>query len=322
MNRISLSTSFRSSVCSDGEELVQTIVNAGVNGLELEYRIESPLFHQMLPALARNGLKVVSIHNYFPIPSIVPHCRGGGDLFLLSHPDREERLEAIKWSTKSIEHANDLEAAAVVLHCGRVEMMPEMERLRHYFGTGSIDSDEAMAFIDRKLQERNRIRQPYVDSLLFSIDRLIRIAERQNIVLGLENRYHYHELPGPDEFEILFTEFRGGPLGYWHDTGHAHVNAKLGIVPDGHLLEKYSNQLVGVHLHDAAGLDDHLAPGKGEIDFEALGQIFEKDIPLVMELKPGTSDADISDGLQFLNDLSESFQEQSSKDAKAKDQIR
>lgn len=303
---ISLSTSWKSSGCRDGNALVQAVADAGFGGIELEYRIEAPVFHQMVPALKRFGLKVVSIHNYFPIPSIIPHSRGGGDLFLLSHPDKEERLEAIKWSTKTIEHANDLKAFAVVLHCGRVEMAHEMEKLRHYFDTGRIDSEEARAFIDRKLQERDRIKPKHMDSLLFSIDRLIRIAEKQNIILGIENRYHYHELPGPDDFEILFSEFRGGPLGYWHDTGHAHANERLGIIPGGEMLKRYTDHLVGIHLHDAVGLDDHLAPGKGEIDFEAFRPFLEKDMPAVVELKPGTPDSEVSEGLRFVRQLMES----------------
>jgi sugar phosphate isomerase/epimerase len=257
----------------------------------------------MVPALERSGLKVVSVHNYFPIPPTIPHSKGGGDLFLLSHPDKEERLAAIKWSTKTIEHANDLEAIAVVLHCGRVEMAHEMDKLRDYFNTGRIHSDEARSFIDRKLEERDRIKPKYMDSLLFSIDRLIPIAEKHNIILGIENRYHYHELPGPDDFEILFSEFRGGPLGYWHDTGHAHANERLGIIPGGEMLRRYSDHLVGIHLHDAVGLDDHLAPGKGEIDFGVLRPFLEKDRPAVVELKPGTPDSEVSDGLRFVRQL-------------------
>ena len=303
---ISLSTSWKSSTCRNGDALVQSVADAGFEGIELEYRIEKPVFHQMVPALERLGLNVVSVHNYFPVPSIIPHSAGGGDLFLMSHPDKERRLEAIKWSTKTIEHANDLEATAVVLHCGRVEMAPEMEMLRHYFDTGRIDSAEARAFLNRKLQERDRIKPKHMDSLLFSIDRLIRIAEKQNIILGLENRYHYHELPGPDDFEILFSEFRGGPIGYWHDTGHAYANEMLGVIPDGEMLKRYSDQLVGMHLHDAVRLDDHLAPGKGEIDFNAFRPFLEKDIPVVVELKPGTPDSEVSEGLCFIRQLLES----------------
>jgi sugar phosphate isomerase/epimerase len=303
---IALSTSWKSKDCRDGDALVQAVIDAGFDGIELEYRIEAPLFQQMLPALERSGLKVISIHNYFPIPPKIPHSKGGGDLFLLSHPDREERLEAIKWSTKTIEHANDLEAKAVVLHCGRVEMAHEMEKLRDYFNTGRIDSEEARAFIDLKLEKRDRIKPKYLDSLLFCIGRLIPIAEKQNIILGIENRYHYHELPGPDDFEILFSEFRGGPLGYWHDTGHAHANERLGIIPDGEMLRRYSDHLVGIHLHDAVGLDDHLAPGKGEIDFEDFRPFLKKDMPVVVELRPGTPDLDLADGFRFVRQLMES----------------
>ena len=300
---IALSTSWKSKDCRDGDALVQAVVDAGFGGIELEYRIQAPVFQQMLPALERSNLKVVSIHNYFPIPPIVSHSKGGGDLFLLSHPDKEERLEAIKWSTKTIEHANNLEAIAVVLHCGRVEMTHEMEKLRDYFNTGRIDSEEAQSFLNRKLEERDRIKPKYMDSLLFSIDRLIPIAEKQNIILGVENRYHYHELPGPDDFEILFSEFKGELLGYWHDTGHAHANEKLGIIPAGEMLQRYSDHLVGIHLHDAIGLDDHLAPGKGEIDFGVLRPFLEKDRPAVVELKPGTPDSEVSDGLRFVRQL-------------------
>ena len=302
---IALSTSWKSIQCRDGDALVQAVADSGFEGIELEYRIGEPLYQRMMPALKRSGLMVVSVHNYFPIPPIIPHSKGGGDLFLLSDPDKEKRLEAIKWTAKTIEHAGDLEAFAVVLHCGRVEMAHEMEKLRDYFNTDRIDSEEARAFIKGKLEERDRNKSKYMDSLLFSIDRLIPRAEKHNIILGLENRYHYHELPGPDEFEILFSEFKGGPLGYWHDTGHAHANEKLGIIPGGEMLKRYSDHLVGIHLHDATGLDDHLAPGKGEIDFEPIRPFFEKDIPTVVELKPGTLDSEVSAGFRFVRNLME-----------------
>ena len=53
---------------------------------------------------------------------------------------------------------------------------------------------------------------------------------------------------------------------------------------------------------------------KGEIDFDALRPFLEKDIPLVMELRSGTPDSEITEGLRFIRDLMESFQKQTSKD--------
>ena len=303
---IALSTSWKSRKCRHGDTLVQAVADSGFEGIELEYRIEASMFQQMLPALKRSGLRVVSVHNYFPLPPIIPHSKGSGDLFLLSHPDKEERFEAIKWTAETIGHAGDLEAFAVVLHCGRVEIAHEMEKLRDYFNTGRIESEEARAFIKGKLEERDQIKSEFMDSLLFSIDRLIPLAEKHNIILGLENRYHYHELPGPDDFEILFSEFKGGPLGYWHDTGHAHANEMLGLVSADDMLKRYDDHLVGLHLHDATGLDDHLPPGKGEIDFDSLRQYLETDIPAVLELKPGTPDSDVAESLSFIRQIGKS----------------
>ena len=302
---IALSTSWKSNACRDGDKLVRAIVDAGFDSIELEYRIDASMFQQMVPALKRFGLNVVSVHNYFPIPSMLTRSKGGGDLFLLSHPDKDERLEAIKWTTRTIQHAGDLGAIAVVLHCGRAAMEPDMEKIRAFFISGRIESQEARAFIEGKQAECDRIKFKYLDSLRFSLDRLIPIAEQHHISLGLENRYHYHELPGADDFETLFSEFSGAPLGYWHDTGHAHANEKLGIIAGGEMLKRYADYLVGIHLHDAIGLDDHIAPGKGQVDFEAVRPLLTEDRPAVLELKPGTRDADVTAGLGFIRQLME-----------------
>lgn len=48
---ISLSPSWASSGCRDGAAMIQSVADAGFDGIELEYRIESPLFHQMVLAL-------------------------------------------------------------------------------------------------------------------------------------------------------------------------------------------------------------------------------------------------------------------------------
>ena len=181
-------------------------------------------------------------------------------------------------------------------------MQPEMDKLRHYFKTDQIQSQEAQDFIRKKLSERDRKKPKYIDSLLFSLDRLVRIAEKQHVLLALENRYHFHELPGPDDFDIFLAEFKGGPIGYWHDTGHAHANKILTLIPQEDLLETCSDSLIGIHFHDARGLDDHLPPGAGEIDFKRMIPYIKEETLLVMELKPGTPDAEVSDGIRFLGE--------------------
>ena len=121
----------------------------------------------------------------------------------------------------------------------------------------------------------------------------------------METRYHYHELPGPEDFEGLLAEFDGAPLGYWHDTGHAFVSTQLELTAGSGLLERLAGRLAGLHLHDARGLEDHLPPGTGQIDFKALAPHLAADIPAVLELRPGTPQDAVREGLAHLDGLAE-----------------
>lgn len=91
-------------------------------------------------------------------------------------------------------------------------------------------------------------------------------------------------------------------MGYWHDTGHAHAHAVLGLNPPGELLQRYGQNLIGIHIHDAVGLNDHLAPGLGEIDFNAIKVYLKQDTLKVLELKSGTTDADILQGIRYVGE--------------------
>jgi sugar phosphate isomerase/epimerase len=299
---LAISTSWKSKEVTNGDTFIELLEYFDITGIELEYRINEVLFHQMREALKRSDLKVVSIHNYFPIPTFLPHSKGGGDLFLLSHPDKDERQKAIQMTIRSMKYASNLGAKVVILHCGYVDMDTELNVLHHYWDSNQIHSKEAQIFIARKLKERDHLKPRHLDSLLFSLDRLIHIAEKQNLMLGIENRYHYHELPGFDDFKVLFTKFKGGPLGYWHDTGHAHTNEILTIIPPEALLKTYSNHLIGIHLHDAIGLDDHLAPGTGIVDFKSIRSYLKKNVLLVIELEPGTPDLKVSQGIRYIRE--------------------
>ncbi|MBI9085050.1 MAG: sugar phosphate isomerase/epimerase [Desulfobacterales bacterium] len=297
---LSLSTSFMAGCCDNGKDLVAAIEAFGAPGVELEYRISEKLFHQMRPVLAASTLQVTSIHNFSPHPKIFAKLAPSGDLFSLSDTDRERRKLAVQWTQRTIEHANDLEARAVVLHCGRVDMTPDVESLYGFLKADAMETEAAKACLSTQLDMRDRLKPPHLDALCSSLDRLLGTAERHSVTLALENRFHLHELPGPDDFQTLFGEFRGAPLGYWHDTGHAHAAHLLTWLPPGDLPAGCADRLVGMHLHDARGLDDHLAPGAGDIDFNPLKPLVKGDIPLVMELKPGTPDQAVHDGLAHL----------------------
>jgi sugar phosphate isomerase/epimerase len=297
---LALSTSWRSVGSVAVEEMIAAFRALDIAGIELSYRISEDFYQKLRAPLKHSDLKVVSIHNFFPIPPVKKGLKGGGDLFQLSSQVDEERQRAITYTIKTIGHAAEMGAAAVVMHCGFVEMNHEVKVLYQYFNSNRLDSEEAQIFIQNKLRERDYQKQRHMDSLLASLDRLIPVAEKQGVLLGLENRYHYHELPGPDDFEVIFDTFKGAPIGYWHDTGHAHANECLGIIPGESLLQTCAARLIGVHLHDAVGLDDHIPPGSGEIDFAALKPFLKSDTIKVIELKPGIPALEVSEGIRFV----------------------
>jgi sugar phosphate isomerase/epimerase len=181
-------------------------------------------------------------------------------------------------------------------------MDPEIAVLQRFFNSGEMSSDPAREFVARKLAERDRHKSPHLEALLFSLDALVHLADRYGVLLGLENRAHYHELPGQEDFALFFKEFDGGPLGYWHDTGHAHLNEALGTCAPGGLLRTCGQHLIGLHLHDAQGLADHLPAGTGEIDFKALEPFLSPAIPRVIELAPGTPDADVDATIRYFRE--------------------
>ncbi len=253
-----------------GPEVIEEILSLGFRSVELEHRISATLFREIRPLIRRKALRILSIHNFFPSPDHIPPSKTGGDMFLLSSPEAEERGRAVIKTIQTIEAARDLGARAVVLHLGKVDMKPEYDRIYTLFSEGSLGTSEGKRLIAEKQRERRQTRRPYVDAVLNSLDCLIREAEKRGVILGVENRYHYHEIPDFDEIGLILERFFGGSLGYWHDVGHAHVQEKLGFVRPGALLGSYRSMLVGVHIHDANGIDDHWAPGSGEIDFYAL----------------------------------------------------
>jgi len=299
---VALSTSCRSSD-TGVRDLMAMLARLNVSAVELEYRIPDTMLPSLRHALRAEGIGVASVHNVCPFPTgYSKHLRPDGDLFRLSSVDPEERALAVQWTARTIELASELEAGRVVLHCGRVDMPPEIAALHRLFDDGAITDATAASLRERLNAARERLKGPHLDALMFSLEALLRPAETLGVRLGLENRFHHHELPGPDDFAVLFRAFDGGPVGYWHDTGHANAAEALGFSAPGALLKRYADRLVGIHVHDADGLDDHRPPGTGKIDFSPLA-VLDPGVPRVMELRPGTPEEDVAAGLDHLREI-------------------
>jgi sugar phosphate isomerase/epimerase len=297
---LAVSTSWRSEISDDGLEVIQAILDLGVGEVELEYRITPSMVKEILPLLKKGNVSVASLHNFFPLPEGLPKEKASGDVFSLSAPDDEERALAVKYTLRTIEWAEEFGARAVVLHLGKIPMDDRMEDLKKLYDQKKIQTEEGRILIEALRKVRAQKNLKHLDAALRSLEKLALEADRRRISLGLENRLNIRDFPDFDEFKILFREYSGGPVRYWHDLGHATVQQNLGLADPKEFLETFSELLVGVHLHGCRGYEDHYAPGSGEEDYSLLKNFLRLDTLLVVETHHRASREELLQGLEFL----------------------
>ena len=181
-------------------------------------------------------------------------------------------------------------------------MDSKAEKLFLLYGRGKISSSQGKRVIHKLKEERENKKQKYLDAVLRSLSELNKAAQERGILLGVENRFYSHEIPDFEEIGIILEEFKEGAVGYWHDVGHAVVQANLGLLSHEELLENYSSRLIGIHLHGVKGYEDHLAPG-GEENYDLIKRYLKPDTIKVMEPHPKVSREELKESLAFLESM-------------------
>ena len=290
---LGISSVYYSKAIEDGGRLLDELEALGFDGVELEYRVRPETLRQMGRRPGRE-VPVFSVHAFFPNPVPAGAKGSGANAFLFSSSDREERETAVRHGMATLEAAERLGARAVVLHLGRVPveepLLAEYRRLECCGGPATPELGAAVAAV---LAARERLRPPHLDAVLRSLDRLNREAARRGLLLGVENRFHPHEIPSHEETGAILREFAGGAVRYWHDVGHALNHERLGVLTQEAWLAAYGPQLAGAHLHDIRGGEDHLAPGTGEADFAAILRHLPAAAIRILELRPTVPRAEV-----------------------------
>lgn len=251
----------------DGAAFGRYAAEAGYQAIEISHSTPEA----KIEAIARLGiLPITSFHA--PAPYVRrPNGRGNSSANLAA-TDADERRAAVEYTALSIDWAGRLGASALVVHLGQVsdvrEQFDEELAMRKMFDGGEVEPERFDELRRQVIGRRAAEWEPYLDAAKRSLEELVALAERHEIVIGLENRYHYHEIPAPDEYEMLFEGFSSAQVGYWHDTGHAEVLDRLGFIDKRAWLSKWSHRLAGAHLHDVSGIGDHRAPGDGDVEWQ------------------------------------------------------
>ncbi len=297
----SVSTSWRSDKIANARALVEAVKETGVSALELEFRMAPETFAEIKKHRSKWGIEISSLHAICPAP---PGKGSGAERFAISELDEEKRKIGVQDILATMQNASEIGARATVVHCGYVDMERDANyaMMRHY-DSGGISGAVAQETLREVMLSRTRQSKRNFGQALKSLDEINREAVRLGMSVGIENRYYLNEFPIFEELGIIFNMFDGGRLGYWHDVGHAHTMETLHGIPQEKMLETFSDNLVGMHLHDVInGYTDHNEPGCGAVDFDMVKRYVKDDTILVMELNHRVSPENARRGVAFLRE--------------------
>ncbi len=279
------------------DDFIQVARQLGVQKVELNHQVDSA----MLAHLDLDHIRFSSVHE--PCPADISSKDLVDRDWLVSSPDRTSRQLGVDAVRKSIELAHQLSAPVVVVHCGTIPSQGTHEhKLRKLFESGNSDSDEYQEIKGQFIQSRNALAAPRLAAVKESLLELLNYAHHRAVKLGLENRYHYMDIPSLSEMDELLRLADPDHLGFIYDVGHAQALDRLGFYPHEDWLKRYSTRMLGAHLHDVLGVGDHLSPGRGEIDFNIIRPYLPANSFRTIELHPGNTLAQVKHGLSLLVD--------------------
>lgn len=290
--------------------MLQEMVRLGFEYVELSHGIRITLVPGVLRGLNERFVQVSSTHNFCPLPPAI--TQAAPNLFESSAPAGQghEHDQWLRHTRRTLDFAAQVRARAVVMHLGSVHFFwfNPGERLRQYarrHPAAGPAEPRYQRLLTRASARLSRCAPRYWDQTQRSIAEILPYAAEKGVRLGFENRERFEELPRDADFPGLFQSLPpSAPAGYWHDTGHAELKERMGVITQRRQLEANAGRLIGFHLHDvdAAG-HDHQPIGKGNIDFKMVREFWQPHHVLVLELSSRASPEDVVDSRKRIENL-------------------
>lgn len=264
---IGISTSYFSRLDDDIRVNLKALRDMGFRTIEIDFRWDEKMCKKLRKFAAEENIKISSLHNFCPIPKGGKSNLASPESYLLSSEDEKERKLAVKFTKATIENAVGLKAKVVVLHCGKVFSNTFTKALIRMYNGNQKGSKVYREELNSIVSMREKSAKKSFSNLLKSLKELDKFAGVKKIKLGVETRYYFGEIPQVDELAQILDIFdESSSVGYWHDVGHAQCLENLGFCKVTDFLN-FFDRLVGIHLHDIRGCEDHLAPFEGDFDF-------------------------------------------------------
>jgi sugar phosphate isomerase/epimerase len=277
--QVSLSTMWAKGRFSNGMEFVAQAKEFGFTHIEPN----SSITPRMLDELIKSSMPILSIHS--PCPARLSSKGIPSSSLSLSSRDETGRKEAVDFARETIDLASKVGAKAVVLHLGEVPVEFDLEaKLHRFYQQGLADGKEYRQTKELLISQRAAKAPQYLESAEKSLLELSHYSEQRGIMLGLEKRFYFYEIPSLDEMAKLLSESDRNSVSYWHDMGHAEVQQRLGFVPHEEWLSRFKDRMLGIHLHDVLGITDHYCPGRGDVNWSLIAKYLPQGVIKVCEI--------------------------------------
>ena len=281
--------------------MLREICDLGFDSVELGYALTRAQAEGVREWEDAGHVEVSSVHAFCP-GSI--DGKTGPELFSITNQsDKDGTKRGIQAVKETGEFAYSVGAKAVVLHAGRVAIRRHVKKLEKIADKGLLDTPKHTRVMERMMAARDRRVKDNLDTLCESLNELLPYFEKLGIALGLENLPTYDGIPNEPEMQILLDSFPSPSFGCWHDSGHAQVRHNLGLTHHAGIVSRFSDRIVGLHLHDVvrATSDHHMPPVEGgTVNFKIFSPLLVKDIPFVLEPSRGTDETSVKRAAEFL----------------------
>jgi sugar phosphate isomerase/epimerase len=300
---LAFSSCWNNSRHTDGESMVEEIVDLGFSNIELSHGMTVAKLPGIRKAYQRGLFTCSGVHNYFPSP--VEVMIDAPDAYEFTSHRPFDRQRAMDMSLRTLEIAAEFNARYLVLHMGSVPLKSK-QWTKPLTRTVADGGQRDPSHVKRKLafvRKREKIGPLYYHRAIEALESLAEKAAEVGVKLAVESRSRFEDMPTEREMLALQAHFADHPeVGYWHDFGHVQLKHNLGLLDHIEWLEKISPHLIGGHVHDVQWpARDHRTPFSGTLDYAALLKHFPAGCPLVWELSPTREATEIRTALARWN---------------------
>lgn len=278
---LALSTSCFGTRLTDFHKIAESTRTLGFERIEIGLTEAPPSWNGLESALQDFGVRA---------PVLRAGCRETprGDYRPADHlssTDEPARQAALRSIAQDIEIAKRSSSGILSLRGGFIAVPGIGDRIK------TLVSHMRQGREKETLELREEIHLAVAPHRLKALDRLCRSLHAisrstPGLRIAVETPPDPHFLPNPQEMEHVIEDLSGAPIFYMHDTGNAAFLEKLDGIPHGSWLETLVPHLLGARLHDMLGLDRHLPPGLGEIDWKLVADYAPRTALGILDLAP------------------------------------